>query len=190
MEGQRLLSSKISARFLNTPPYPQTHESATPKRKSLKWTPPQKPARVDSALVSGGLRSNRPRAALSARAGVGRAAFGRPFGLHAIYPSRARASRCRCRFAARRWLPVRPARCRRSPAPVPAAAPVSPEPPPAAPAVATSAPAPAAVVSVAPAVVTPVASRPNPTAPSVDRPTSIPTTRHMARLTKNSLVEK
>ena len=54
----------ISARFLNIAPYPQTHESARPKRKSLKWTPPQKPARVDSALVSGGLRSSRPRAAL------------------------------------------------------------------------------------------------------------------------------
>ena len=52
--------------ILNIPPYPQTHESATPKRISLKWTPPQKPARVDSALVSGGLRASRPQAALSA----------------------------------------------------------------------------------------------------------------------------
>ena len=54
-----------SVQILNIPPYPQTHESARPKRKSLKWTPPQKPARVDSALVSGGLRASLPQAALS-----------------------------------------------------------------------------------------------------------------------------
>jgi len=29
---------QISARFLNTPPYPQTHESARPKRIPLRWT--------------------------------------------------------------------------------------------------------------------------------------------------------
>ena len=42
--------SANSVQILNIPPYPQTHESARPKRKSLKWTPPQKPARVESAL--------------------------------------------------------------------------------------------------------------------------------------------
>ena len=45
-----------SVQILNTTPYPQTHESARPKRISLKWAPPQKLARVKSAHVSGGLK--------------------------------------------------------------------------------------------------------------------------------------
>ena len=103
---------------------------------------PQRPYAFPSAgyerrLDSSG-RACRPR--------VGGAAFGRSFDWHAIYPSRAFASRRLRRFSARRSLPVRPARCCGSPpCPwllIPSSA--APRPTPTAPSVEPAAPAPTA----------------------------------------------